>query len=625
MTFLSSEESVIENDESLARHSFVVQEYLIMEDLLYVLIGIEGNYVKFKREGEGIVFEVDNGLDGTLFQMVERMLCMCEWYLFLKRFCDEHAKFEYGFVQHAFCHCVREILQDYLTLIAQLEYQFNRNELTLQRFWFYVQPMQSKMKGIYSLAMSIEKSNCKGGSLLSLIYDTYICYSGDEKIKEMYCNILRVTSEPYYEMIFVWMSKGEIRDPYEEFMIKEQPEYSKEDLKEDFNDGFWTSRFVFVNDRTPTFLEKYQKEILQGGKCVNVMKEFKKNFKKMKFQDFNKNKISEMNIEANESLVNFLKEKKLKSHILSLKQFFLLERGDFLTHFMDISSDELAKKNREMSMTKLQSLLELSLKSGTSAFNENHECVKCDFSIMSLYEQLKRIISVNENGMIERMRNELNGFESFILDYQVEFPVSLIVSKKVLTKYQIIFRHLFNCKHIERLLSETFSELKPYSIPLGDSIRQKMLNFIENIQYYSYFEVIEPNWNYFINKLESAKLVDEILKIHSDFLDTCLKECMLSNEKLLLIFEKMINLCHLFCSSVFQMTSNQINLNEFNLQLSQLDQNFTLEAKKLVESLNYFAAADYEHHMSNFICFLFIVNLVCRLDYNFHYSNKEIN
>lgn len=36
------------------------------------------------------------------------------------------------------------------------------------------------------------------------------------------------------------------------------------------------------------------------------------------------------------------------------------------------------------------------------------------------------------------------------------------------------------------------------------ALRQRMLNFIQNIEYYMMFEVIERNWQIFINKMQKV-------------------------------------------------------------------------------------------------------------------------
>ena len=82
-----------------------------------------------------------------------------------------------------------------------------------------------------------------------------------------------------------------------------------------------------------------------------------------------------------------------------------------------------------------------------------------------------------------------------------------------------------------------------------------MLIFVQQLIYYCTAEVIEPNWQGLMNRLnagqkasgsdESTKAevggeegqvkrtVDELMQDHVDFLATCLKECMLTNSKLL--------------------------------------------------------------------------------------------
>lgn len=62
-----------------------------------------------------------------------------------------------------------------------------------------------------------------------------------------------------------------------------------------------------------------------------------------------------------------------------------------------------------------------------------------------------------------------------------------------------------------------------------------MLAFVQQILAFATFEVLEPNWRKLEGRLEAGKVetVDQLLRDHVDFLDTCLKECMLTSSKLL--------------------------------------------------------------------------------------------
>lgn len=78
-----------------------------------------------------------------------------------------------------------------------------------------------------------------------------------------------------------------------------------------------------------------------------------------------------------------------------------------------------------------------------------------------------------------------------------------------------------------------------------------MLIFVQQLLYFCTSEVIEPNWRAFMSRLNASedmsgsnsdskpapggpkRTVDELMQDHVDFLATCLKECMLTNSKLL--------------------------------------------------------------------------------------------
>ncbi len=52
--------------------------------------------------------------------------------------------------------------------------------------------------------------------------------------------------------------------------------------------------------------------------------------------------------------------------------------------------------------------------------------------------------------------NSLLGIDCIMVTYRVTWPLSLVVSKRAITKYQLLFRHLFFTKHVERMLLHTW-------------------------------------------------------------------------------------------------------------------------------------------------------------------------
>lgn len=98
------------------------------------------------------------------------------------------------------------------------------------------------------------------------------------------------------------------------------------------------------------------------------------------------------------------------------------------------------------------------------------------------------------------------------------------------------------------------------------TLRARMLVFVQQLLYFCTAEVIEPNWQALMARLAAkdakgagpkdgnssgtklGRTVDELMQDHVDFLDTCLKECMLTNSKLLRIHSKLMQTCTVFAT-----------------------------------------------------------------------------
>lgn len=53
----------------------------------------------------------------------------------------------------------------------------------------------------------------------------------------------------------------------------------------------------------------------------------------------------------------------------------------------------------------------------------------------------------------QKLLQARTGREAFLLTYKVEWPLSVVISEQSLTQYQLVFRHLFELKYVERELN----------------------------------------------------------------------------------------------------------------------------------------------------------------------------
>ncbi|XP_014909785.1 gamma-tubulin complex component 2 [Poecilia latipinna] len=653
------------------------QEQFVVEDLLFVLVGVDGRDITAQpvlgRQNRSFI--VDATLDMSIKELVNRILPVASYYSTITRFIEEKSSFEYGQVNHALTAAMRTLMKEYLILVTQLEHLQRQGLLSLQKLWFYIQPTMRTMEILGSLTSSLDKGECMGGATLSLLHDRTFNYTGDSQAQELCLYLTKAASVPYFEILEKWTYRGIIKDPYSEFMVEEH-ELQKEKIQEDYNDKYWDQRYTIVQHRIPSFLQKMADKILSTGKYLNVVRECgrdvtcpdaKEVLYTLKERAYVE-QIEKAYNYASKVLLDFLMdEKELVLRLRSIKHYFLMDKGDFFVHFMDLTEEELKKPVDDIVPPRLEALLELALRMSTANTDPFKDDLKIDLMPHDVITQLLRVLAIEtkqEKAIInaEPTDGALSGLEAFSFDYIVKWPLSLIINRKALTRYQMLFRHMFYCKHVERLLCNVWisnKDFKLYTLPSAKwfaaafALRQRMLNFIQNIQYYMMFEVMEPTWHIMENNLKTASNIDDVLCHHTSFLDNCLKDCMLTNPELLRIFSKLMSVCVMFTNCIQTFTqsmrlerlsheqgvadrpaaaSEQLDEAEkkrpntkfvaedglqsdasFEATIGKFDSNFSMMLLDLLDKLSIYSTNDCEHSM---------ISIIYRLDFNGFYTEQ---
>ncbi|KAL5361057.1 Spc98 family-domain-containing protein [Aspergillus floccosus] len=698
------------------------QEKVLLEDLLFVFMGFEGQYIHYhgsydpaveKDRLTGPVFHVPSGLDPTLRDLTTSMLKMATHYSALEAFVEIQSRAEYGAVNHALCATIRKLLKDYLILIAQLENQLlNNPAFTLHLLHLHTMPTAQCLSQLYSLGQELLRRNglldqdldesiddfddvdnileqlkeggdlvpgamsskkiCKGGNVLRLLTERLATYSGDPTTKTLLEKLLREASRPYMAMLNEWLHHGGIKDPHAEFLVKEQKWIKREKLEEDYTDEYWEKRYTIRENEVPPQLDSMRDKVLLAGKYLNVVREcggvdvskaVKDVPKTLDDPRFLEN-VNAAYTYANASLLNLLLTKNsLTTRFRSLKHYFFLDRSDFFSYFLELGASELRKPAKSVNENKLQSLLDLVLRQPGSIAAQDpfKEDVKVRMNKIGLTKWLMQVVSVsgidqdNPEAAFEKYQapptqggddeRDIAGFDALELDYSVPFPLSLVISRKTVLRYQLIFRHLLSLRHLENLLSTAWldqNKVLGWRHKSSDrrlemwkrrawSLRSKMLVFVQQLLYFCTAEVIEPNWQNLMDRVNGTdadgsevtvngtkqvnRTVDELMQDHVDFLDTCLKECMLTQAKLLKIHSKLMTCCTMFASWTASslaralasadpdLTGNKAastdgraydptRLGKLEDTLKRYEDHFSRHLRILMDSLNYFAATE---------------------------------
>ncbi|XP_006793390.1 gamma-tubulin complex component 2 [Neolamprologus brichardi] len=605
------------------------QEQALVEDLLFVLIGVDGRDITAQpvlgRQNRSFI--VDPTLDMSVKELVNRILPVASYYSTITRFIEEKSSFEYGQVNHALTAAMRTLMKEYLILVTQLEHLQRQGLLSLQKLWFYIQPTMRTMEILSSIASSVDKGECMGGSTLSLLHDRTFNYTGDSQAQELCLYLTKAASVPYFEILEKWIYRGIIKDPYSEFMVEEH-ELQKEKIQEDYNDKYWDQRYTIVQHRIPSFLQKMADKILSTGKYLNVVRECGR----------------DVTCPDAKEVLYTLKERAYVEQIEKAYNYASKVLLDFL-----MEEKELVSRLSWSDLPRLSPQIDLM----------PHDVITQLLRVLAIEtKQEKAIINADPPDVA------LSGLEAFSFDYIVKWPLSLIINRKALTRYQMLFRHMFYCKHVERLLCNVWisnKDFRQYSLHSAKwfaaafALRQRMLNFVQNIQYYMMFEVMEPTWHVMETNLKMASNIDDVLCHHTSFLDNCLKDCMLTNPELLRIFSKLMSVCVMFTNCMQRFTQSmrlerlsmeQGTMDEPSAQseqadepekkrlttkfladhadslqtdasieatISKFDSNFSMLLLDLLDKLSIYSTNDCEHSM---------ISIIYRLDFNGFYTER---
>lgn len=345
-------------------------------------------------------------------------------------------------------------------------------------------------------------------------------------------------------------------------------------------------------------MSRLEKKIFITGKYLNVIKSYDKsrqcpfsndliqNYDKyLQNQDFSEcvNKAFDW---ANQELMKIiLVEKELLLRLKSMKQYFFLKAGDLFIHFLDTVFEEISKKPRMISQEKLQSLLEISIRTSSAdndKFKDDVTCYLTNYSTLEIMVAYTNPKFMTENIAIENFlsrsetfyshSNNLKGYEVFTLDYEINWPLDIILPEKTKIKYQILFRSLFHFKYVEFILCShwrKFQSLKDLNVhnyvKKSSALLQRMIHFIKNIIYNLCHEVIESKWKILVESLQNVTQFEDIISEHENFIDGCLRESLLLEPESTKLIARIQALCILYSSVFdenFRMDMNQLEFDE---------------------------------------------------------------
>jgi len=519
-----------------------LSEYELVRELLFVMQNIDGAHVRWNEAAEGFRVCSNAALPAGLQQMAGR-LSELGW-LFRQVNAYVHDPREgsstrtAGLVPQSLCHALQVELAEWFQLISVLEAQ-RQSELTLlQLLVWSLQPM---CRFITLVQLVRGCAHLKGGALTVGL--SRFEKHGDPQVSRLVNHLLKQACVPLYEILERWLLHGELQDPFDEFFIEQKPASL---------DRLWDERYFLREPMLPCFVnQELAQQVLLVGKTINFIRlacndaGWMVSGAKVSISSEEGQLHASVYLAAEIANKHMLKQLmgcfELKQHCANIKHYMLLGKGDFVQYLVEHLAPKLSRPINELHRHQMLSLLESAVRSCASDGSDT------DHLLQHLDVKLRDLPGST-------------GWDAFSLDYRAGPPISAIFSSTAMAQYREVFCFLWRLKRVEHYLTAIWrkhgtaarlaqAQRADLLMHRCHCLRNEMIHFVCNLQYYLMFEVLECSWHEMMEQMASASDLDSLISAHNSFLEAVIQKALLGSENaevskcLKALFETVLQFC----------------------------------------------------------------------------------
>ena len=353
---------------------------------------------------------------------------------------------------------------------------------------------------------------------------------GDPFVGAFAERMLSHVTRPFYDMLRQWIYDGELSDPYHEFFVIEQDAHdAREDPRRAPATSVWEEKYKLDEAMIPSIVsEEFAKKVFLIGKSLNFIRYgcgdsawveayCKDASKELRYGDTATLETSiDKAYKATMARLIYLMDDKFQlfEHLNALKRYLLLGQGDFIALLMESLATNLDRPAGSQYRHTLTAQLEHAIRGSNAQFDPP--------------DILRRL-----DARLTEMEKGDTGWDVFTLEYKVDAPVDVIITPWANRQYLKIFNLLWRVKRVEFALGSTWRRCMTGArgvLAIVDAKMSKdwktarcciaeMIHFVNQLQYYILFEVIEASWDQLhltIHKQDCT--LDDLIEAHTKYL-----------------------------------------------------------------------------------------------------------
>ena len=353
-------------------------------------------------------------------------------------------------------------------------------------------------------------------------------------------------TKPFYDMLRQWIYDGELSDPYNEFFIIEQDTNSNSEKDVDPRrapaTSVWEDKYKLDEKMVPTIItEEFARKVFLIGKSLNFIRYgcgdsawveayCKEASKELRYGDTAtlETSIDKAYKTTMARLIHLMDDKfQLFEHLRAFKKYLLLGQGDFIALLMESLSSNLDRPAGSQYRHNLTAQLEHAIRGSNAQYDSQDVLLRLDARLLAL-----------STGEV--------GWDVFTLDYKVDAPVDVVITTWASRQYLKVFQFLWRIKRVEFALGSTWRRCMTGARGVLATVDEKisrdwkaarcciaeMVHFVNQLQYYILFEVIEASWDQLQAAItKSDCTLDDLIDAHTKYLKSITHKGLLGSAR----------------------------------------------------------------------------------------------
>ena len=609
-----------------------LQEQRLLSSLYFNLLGFDSALIRFNTVLNA--FELspycEHAFDGSLCSLTAKFLPLLDVLKRLDGFVESERRAN-GILRNALASHVQAIVRQFYSFVCKV-FRQGHKVANLQNVYFLLQQSATVLKEIDSSIVPGVLGMQRGNVIGVLLALREKRKANHPHIDSMYAYLVqRLFGQVYLKrMLHTWLVEGKLEhDYFQEFAVCSSQEPPSPDS---LVWCWWDQRFILrdENEGAPLFSEQVRHHILAIGKCANTLvNDFGEKLdvegaigseasKRLAAHDVSRAELERLIPDLHRASAAqvwrlFNERLCIVQHLLLLKNVLLFGNGSWFLAFVETATSQLTSKASGVSVQRLNGLLRVAIAPliAQCLSTNSHLTIECALDQCTLADRLD---AVHLGSSTSSAQEDAIGVDLIVLSAKASAPLNAVLSKDAMFKYQLLFRHLFKAKWVLRRIGLVWTLLNRASathVDLACCLNQKIGHFVKNYSYFLFYEVVEPQFAQFMSSLREESGVGGIDKanaLHHGFLDSCLKESLLTNQQLL----KYVN-------NIYILATTYSNYATINAERDSIDEGvlremlsmFDITISKFIHALQTEAVyGEYQSH---------IANLLTRLNFNNYY------